>query len=275
MKCFKCGNESEANEKYCKFCGNDLNRIYRCEVCATVVAPGEKLCSNCLKAQKEKSNNTLLKVLIILLCMIIIILLSMGGFWIWCEWQDIFYTKNIVMNEENKGQGADIITDEEDNTKEDDDEIWDKPRFENLRASSEYEAYMTDNGNIYTYYIEQIIDNDHDTAWSPERIDRKPWFKFSDDEEQKVNGIIIENGYSKSEELYYQNLRAKDILIECDDFTMKYILGDFGCGVPETIKFETPVITKKIKITVLSCYDSVEINGIKYEDLSITELEIF
>ena len=92
---------------------------------------------------------------------------------------------------------------------------------------------------------------------------------------QSAIRLFLENGYSKTKDLYYQNLRAKDILIECDDFEMRFMLSDRGCQVPEKVEFERPVITKNIKITVLSTYESIKIDGIKFEDLSITEIEIY
>lgn len=274
MKCYKCGNEVENNAQFCGFCGNELNGVSRCVVCGKEIASKDKLCRNCLKVQKKKNNNPLLRALVVLLFVIVIILLCMGGFWFWCEWQDIFYTKNIVLQEDNKVDDAKLTDGNEEEQIIKEEKIWGEPHFESLRASSEYEPYV-DNGIRYTYYIEQIRDDDYKTAWTPEEDDKKPWIKFSDVNEQKVNGIIIENGYSKTEELYYQNLRAKDILIECDDFKMRYTLSDLGYRMPETVNFESPVITKNLKITVLSVYDSIKINGLKFEDLSISELEIF
>lgn len=275
MRCSKCGNEIDLNARFCRVCGNALNNVSVCVVCGKEIAPGKKVCRDCLKQQKKENNNILLKVLVILLSIIIMLMLGMGGIWFWCEWQDIFYTKEVVSYDDNGGQVIYNTNNNQEQNETGEEKIWDEPYFENLRASSEYEPYMLENGNIYTYYIEQIRDNNHNTAWTPEEWDKTPWIKFSDESEQKVKGIIIENGYSKTEDLYYQNLRAKDILIECDDFEMRFMLSDRGCQVPEKVEFERPVITKNIKITVLSTYESIKIDGIKFEDLSITEIEIY
>lgn len=312
MKCAGCGNELNMNGKFCAVCGREIKESDRmnsnnfgnitnnsyCLKCGRDIPLGEKFCANCLGSksqenavkkeettvEKSSSKKGLIAAIVILSLVIVVCL----GIIFWFLWNDGFYSdkdKNSEDSENKTYEQTDtiykkendsddnIVIENKDNNKEEEEE-YAAPYFENVEASSEYKSYVS-NGMKYTYYAEQVTDDDPTTAWTPESGDSSPWIEFSSEEEQRVERISIENGYSKTEDLYYQNLRAKEILVECDGFKKKYTLKDMGCQVPETIVFDEPVVTRSIKITILSAYESEERNGIKFNDLAISEIDIY
>lgn len=296
MRCYNCGSEVREDAKFCGVCGSMLDKT-ECMVCGKEVPKGQWLCAECLESNRRKSkylekknrksNKGLVISVIILLSIILLALCAVafvmmrGTFETDKQNEPNDYENEVTEIKKDKKE-KDAKREEDEEAGEDDeieaeleDEEWGEPHFEEIAASSEYKSYTDKSGNVHTYYAENLLDDNTQTTWSPQKNDEMPWVEFSSYSEQKISGIIIENGYSKSSDLYYQNLRAKDIMIECDDWEMLYTLEDLGYRTPEKIKFYEPVITKNIRITVISTYASREIDGVKYDDLSISKIDIY
>lgn len=140
------------------------------------------------------------------------------------------------------------------------------PVFTKLTASSTREAYKGENVYI-TYTVKNLTDNNPETAWTPEESDKNPWVLFKSASKQKISGFEIENGYSKSENLYYQNMRAKNIIVTCAGEDYEFELKESGCGVKQTITLPEPVLSESLKITIADTYA-----GSKYNELCISEI---
>lgn len=143
------------------------------------------------------------------------------------------------------------------------------PVFTKITASSVREAYRGNNVYI-TYTAKNLTDNNSETAWTPEESDTNPWVLFKSSSKQKISGFEIENGYSKNENLYYQNMRAKNIIIACGGEDYKFVLKDSGCGIKQTVTLPEPVLSESVKITVADTYA-----GNKYNELCISEITPF
>ncbi len=136
------------------------------------------------------------------------------------------------------------------------------PEFPQISASSTRKISNT------TYPPENAFDKNRSTAWTPEENDMSPWIRLYSQKEQVVRGIRIEDGYSKSEKLYYENRRAKEIFITCDNDSFKFTLKDQGPGIAQDLGFNKQVKTKNIMITIKNYYE-----GTVYNDVCITEIE--
>lgn len=143
------------------------------------------------------------------------------------------------------------------------------PSFSSVSASSSKDSVKTEKG-IIKYTVSNLTDNDKETTWTPSEDDSTPFVKFSSKSKQTVSGFTIENGYSKNENLYAQNNRAKKIQITVDDDEFEYTLQDLGCGIKQTVYLPEKTTTTKIEIKFISFY-----KGTKYNDLCITEIEPF
>lgn len=137
------------------------------------------------------------------------------------------------------------------------------PSFTKITASSSRADY-----NSITYGAENVSDKNSSTAWTPEENSKNPWICFSSKTEQTVSGFYIQNGYFKSEKLYSENMRAKDIEVDCDGESFEFTLNDAGFGKLQNVKLPQPVKCSSLKITVLSYYE-----GSKYNELCISEIE--
>ena len=137
------------------------------------------------------------------------------------------------------------------------------PSFTKITASSSRADY-----NSITYGAENVSDKNSSTAWTPEENSENPWICFSSKTEQTLSGFYIQNGYFKSEKLYNENMRAKDIEVDCNGEAFEFTLNDAGFGKLQNVKFPQPVKCSSLKITVLSYYE-----GSKYNELCISEIE--
>lgn len=137
------------------------------------------------------------------------------------------------------------------------------PSFTKITASSSRADY-----NSITYGAENVSDKNSSTAWTPEENSKNPWICFSSKTEQTVSGFYIQNGYFKSEKLYGENMRAKDIEVDCDGESFEFTLNDVGFGKLQNVKLPQPIKCSSLKITVLSYYE-----GSKYNELCISEIE--
>lgn len=140
------------------------------------------------------------------------------------------------------------------------------PVFSRVTASSTREPYKTSTGTI-TYPVTNAFDNNENTVWTPDPGEDSPWVEMTASSDQTVKGIEIVNGYAKSKKLYEANGRAKDVVVECNGVKYSYTLQDKGAGKTQRLAFPDAVETKKITITVNSCYD-----GKEYDDLCISEI---
>ncbi len=135
------------------------------------------------------------------------------------------------------------------------------PEFTRVSASSTRKISTT------AYPAENAVDENRSTAWTPAEDDNEPWIKLSSHKEQTIRGIKIENGYSKSEKLYYENRRAGEVIVTCDNDTFKFTLKDQGPGILQSLGFNKEIKTKTIKISIKSYYE-----GTTYKDICITEI---
>jgi len=281
MRCTNCGNENTEG-KFCAYCGGRMYEAAHCVKCGREIPEGHELCVDCLSkpVTKKKSSKGLVAAVIVM----ILTIAAIGGALLWYFLNGSFKTEEheLVKVEEEKSETepeTETQPKKEPKTKPES-EPEEKPTekelsFEKLEASSEYEIVTEKKGLKSAYYVEYLSDNNYKTTWSPERDDEKPWVEFGSEDKQTVSKIIIENGYSKTENLYYQNARAKKILIECENFSMEYVLKDMGCGVKETIELPDAVDTNFVKISVISMYEGEEREGIVYGDLCISEVDIY
>lgn len=269
MICKSCGKEMEDGMNFCEHCGTKVEaQSSLCQMCGAEALPGQEYCFNCLNGlnTKPKTKNGSNGTIIAIICVLSALILACVGVITWL----------IIKPEPTEMSG--MIENYYERVEEEEweeEEYYSAPYFYTVTASSEYPEHTSKNGTRFTYYAYQVTDDNPETTWSPDKADATPWIEFYAYSQQRVQGIVIENGYSKTPELYYQNLRAKKILIECDNYSMTYTLSDMGCQMPETIYFDEPIITDSVRITVLSTYDSMEIDGLEFGDLSISEVDIF
>lgn len=47
MKCTKCGNELQEDQKFCSICGTKIEREKRCPSCGEILEEGQRFCKNC------------------------------------------------------------------------------------------------------------------------------------------------------------------------------------------------------------------------------------
>ena len=121
----------------------------------------------------------------------------------------------------------------------------------------------------FTYYPENLLDNNLSTAWNLPSRGIGEWVEFKADKDYIVNGISIMNGYTKSEDIFSKNNRVKDISIYINNKVYNFTLEDIYRKTQE-IRFSTPELTDTIKIQIDSVYD-----GIKYDEACISEIDIY
>lgn len=142
--------------------------------------------------------------------------------------------------------------------------------FEKSEATSELQE-----GNI-VHSIKNINDGNLNTAWVEGVADQgvNEELTFSSANEQEVTGLLISNGYMKSESHYFKNSRVKTLQITFDNNIVKfYELYDYHF-YPEDefysdfISFGEVIKTKTIKIRILETY-----NGSAFKDTCISEIK--
>lgn len=143
----------------------------------------------------------------------------------------------------------------------------------------DYNIYKEYNNNssshlIYkgkSYPADYINDFKNNTAWNEgvEGDGVGEWIEIKMNSPKKINGILIQNGYKKTEELYYQNNRPKTLRIDVADYESFYV--DFNDNYNDgfLIKFPETYETTGITVTILAVYE-----GSKYEDTCISELKL-
>lgn len=161
---------------------------------------------------------------------------------------------------------------------QDDDEYTDEIKltmFNSVSASSTLNN-QSSQGKIFTYYAENLIDNDLDTCWAEGAngtgVGEKIVIKSAT--EQNVHGLYIDNGYCKNENVYNDNNRLKSIKISFDDGS--YSIVNFADGYDKSHSQiwiddkHKSVKTKTITIEILDVY-----KGPDEKDTCITEISVF
>jgi hypothetical protein len=129
---------------------------------------------------------------------------------------------------------------------------------------------LIDKDNKFLYDIDNIFDNDDNTAWveGAEGDGIGEWVQFDFDKEYKVGRIDIISGYSKSRAIFKANNRIKNLeLIFSDGSKISLDLKD--TMDLQQIKIE-PRVTKSIKFVIKDVY-----KGSKYKDACISEMKLW
>ncbi len=160
-------------------------------------------------------------------------------------------------------------------------ELLPKDRIQELKASSQLE------GN---YDLENLIDMDFGTAWV-EGVDATgigEWTQFSFHEGTRVRGVMLMNGYLKSESTYLANSRLRRVRVEYEmrfsedeEFRKEEIEVDlpdlpfreltqenYGVQTHTLVEFgDYAPYMRRVRISILDTYP-----GTKYEDTCISEV---
>ena len=142
------------------------------------------------------------------------------------------------------------------------------PVFTDLFESSELPG-----DSVTSYYGKNnTIDDNPSTAWN-EGADGDgsgEWLEFSASSPQLVSSIDIVGGYPKSDEVYYNNNRPRDITITFSDGTSVSTTLSDTMGAWQTITLSQPVATTSVRITIDSVY-----TGSMYNDCSFAEIKFY
>lgn len=122
-----------------------------------------------------------------------------------------------------------------------------------------------------THSADRLIDGDISTAWvegmSGQGIRESVSVRF--DDEYLINGIKINAGYQKNDELYNKNSRPAKIGIAFSDGTYEVHELDDVNSVQDIV-FQKPIYSKSISLIIEDVY-----SGTKYEDTAISEISIY
>ncbi len=129
---------------------------------------------------------------------------------------------------------------------------------------------LIDKDNKLLYDIDNIFDDDDNTAWveGAEGDGIREWIQFDFYKEYKVARIDIISGYSKSRSIFKTNNRIKNLeILLSDGSTLNLDLKDTMDR--QQIEIE-PHVTKSIKFIIKDVY-----KGSKYEDTCISEMKLW
>lgn len=122
-----------------------------------------------------------------------------------------------------------------------------------------------------THSADRLIDGDISTAWvegmSGQGIKESVSVQF--DDEYLINGIKINAGYQKNDELYNKNSRPAKLGIAFSDGTYEVHELDDANSVQDIV-FQKPIYSKSISLIIEDVY-----SGTKYEDTAISEISIY
>ena len=114
------------------------------------------------------------------------------------------------------------------------------------------------------YDAENVVDNDETTAWiegDKKGYGKGEWISLSGSKSQKICGIAIRNGFTKSDRTMERNAQVKKVTITCSDGSSQvYELqkNTYATGVDEwysdCVLFDEPIDTKKVTLTIESVY---------------------
>lgn len=195
------------------------------------------------------------------------------------ETEDILEEK--IIKKENEGDGIDKgeSTEEEQTVAEDitdsvvgiEEEVRDVTPAIDMSKVDFFTASSTLKWNGIEYPAYQIADGSLEKAWQEgaEGFGIGESISLIFDNTYRVSGMVINAGYQKSSDLYYENGRPKDILITFSDGNVqRFFLED--CCEEQVITFDSPIDTSFVQIKILSVYE-----GEKYEDTSISEVYLY
>jgi hypothetical protein len=159
----------------------------------------------------------------------------------------------------------------------------DPPLINKISASSELE----DKNDRYSVW--NIVDERPETAWATTTgkktfginefitIDITPYSETGNEYWKKglykIQKIGIINGYAKNIDIFKQNNRIKELVLECENGLtrpqfLRYTLED--TIAMQYIEFDKPIFMNKLKLQILEVY-----KGSKYDDTCISEVKIF
>lgn len=122
-----------------------------------------------------------------------------------------------------------------------------------------------------THSADRLIDGDISTAWvegmSGQGIKESVSVYF--DGEYLINGIKINAGYQKNDELYSKNSRPAKVGIVFSDGTYEVHELDDVNNVQDIV-FYGAMVTSKVSLMIEDVY-----SGTKYEDTAISEISIY
>ena len=140
------------------------------------------------------------------------------------------------------------------------------PSFTSATASSELEP-----SEGYTFGPTNALDDSFDYAWD-EGVDGDgigEWIMLSANSNQLVSGVKIINGAGVSTKNFYNNNRAKVLLVEFSDGESQEITLSDNYDT-QTINFAKQHTTTYMKFTIRSVY-----RGNNYDDTSLTMIKAF
>ncbi len=133
------------------------------------------------------------------------------------------------------------------------------------------------------YQPDNLFDGDIKKAWCEGAKEHGigEWIDIAIDDKKLVTSIKMANGYMKSKKLYFANSRLKKIKLQIDNDKEKIIAlddvpypgchkADVDCFLTEIIRFNSPRLITKARITILQVYP-----GTKYKDNCVSELKLF
>ncbi len=285
MNCEKCGAQLGANDKFCPICGaeqkmENLNNGTFCKNCGTEIFESDTFCPGCGKRTKEpepvptpapepvynpsapvyqpqpqKQSNAAVTALIVILAVVVAAAIAVG---IWA----LTRNGNDSDYEPNSGESTELA--EATPTPA-------PPEFDWVVASST-RGYDKDSstGEIVHYYPEYAVDGDMRTAWTPDRtIESIPTITLNAHEDQYVTGIRMTNGYCKSEKTYTRNRRITRARISYRGGEKEVTFGIDNYRAMLSVRFDEPVYTDYISITVLDSHYG------DWKDIAISEIEVF
>ena len=280
MQCPKCGKQISNTATFCGYCGETIREHNTSEGAIHADPP------------PAKSGNTKNNFVIALICLIVAVIVGVGAFFIA---KNVFKDEPIAINQSGEVKEVEVQDDEteteisfiedaevddvEENIAENDivDETQEKetPKTSTVKTkSNSFSASSTlPNEGTLTYYPKNAFDGDITTAWvegvSGNGIGE--CLSVSFEESVNIQAFGFDNGYSKSENLYYKNSRPKQLkfIFETEygteetnfSFDDKYD-GDFFFHYANSFKQ-----VKKINIFIEDVYA-----GSKYEDTCITDI---
>lgn len=290
--CSNCGAEIERNAVFCGNCGWSVetkvqtkkNHIF-CGNCGAEIENDMKFCGECgaaIGAADDEITSTptkrksVLSTIIILVVTIIILLDIVGVAY-------IFYfsdhtEENVVHNNTSGSEQSDKnqIPDKKYNNTSN--SISTAAPTAQAQSQAPIFTYATASGMRGTdteggqYSTDAVLNSDKATKWAPATESNggvSEWIQINASELQCVNGIMILNGYHKSDEIWRNNNRVKDCTLSFSDGQSKTVKLDDTMDLIK-IDLDKPINTTYIRLTINSLY-----KGKKWNDTAITYLSAY
>lgn len=289
MNCSNCGAENTANDKFCSACGAELiaEKGRFCTNCGTEIFDTDTFCPGCGIKTMQSSNslnnqnqaNQQMRmpqqppkrgtsagvvVLIVIVALLVALAAAYIGYKFWSE-SKTDWTENGYIDTPVQTQSQEVGQNPEPTL------MPSAPEFDWVVASSTRD-YDTDNatGEIIHYYPEYAIDGDMRTAWSSDRkIESMPTITLNANDDQYVTGIRMTNGYCKSEKTYTKNRRITRVRVSYRGGVEEAYFSIDGYRQMMDIKFDRPVYTDYVSVTVLETYAG------EWKDIAISEIEAY